>query len=402
MKRGIGDLAILGGPPAFEEALHVGRPHIGDRQAILDRIGDMLDRRWLTNSGPYTEELEERVADYLGVRHCVLTCNGTTALQLAARALELAGEVIVPSFTFVATVHALSWTGLTPVFCDVDPATHNIDAVAAEKLVTDRTAAIVGVHLWGQPCAVEAVSEVAERHGLRTMFDAAHAFGCSSGGRLVGGSPDAEVFSFHATKVLNAFEGGAITTNDDGIGERARLMRNFGFADYDRVTSLGTNGKMSEAAAAMGLASFERLDAFIASNRANYLAYQTGLKDIDGLSFLSHDETERRNYQHVVVEVDPDGSSVSCDTLIRVLWAENVLARRYFHPGAHRMEPYRSSMPDDRERLPVTDWLADRTLLLPNGGELEPTAVARVCDLIRFTLERGADVRERLQDGRDR
>lgn len=396
MKASLDDLAIFGGQPIFPFPLHVGRPHIGDREALRARLEDALERRWLTNNGRHVQELERRVADHLGVEHCVATCNGTTALQIAARAANLTGEVIVPSFTFVATVHALEWLGLTPVFCDIDPDTHNIDPQAAERLAGDRVTGIVGVHLWGRPCATDQLSAVAERHGLKLIFDAAHAFGCSHMGRMIGGFGDAEVFSFHATKVLNAAEGGAITTSDAALAARARLMTNFGFAEYDQVVSAGTNGKMSELSAAMGLTSLESVEEFIAADRRNFDAYRSGLDGVPGISLVEHDDRrERRTLHHVVVEVASE-RTLPRDALHRVLWAENVLARRYFFPGAHRMEPYRTAAPNAGARLPATERLADRTLVLPSGGELGAGRVMAICDTVRFACGHGPEIVERL------
>src|SRR3569832_90492 len=189
-------LAIFGATPTFEEKIHVGRPNIGNRQNLLNRINDILDRKWLSNAGPYVGEFECRIAEILGVKHCIATCNGTVALELVAKAANLTGEVILPSFTFVATAHAMQWLGLTPVFCDIDPQTHTIDADRVEQLITPRTSAIVGVHVWGQPCNVEALAAIAHRHNLKLMFDAAHAFHCKYNGRMLGNFGDAEVLSF--------------------------------------------------------------------------------------------------------------------------------------------------------------------------------------------------------------
>jgi dTDP-4-amino-4,6-dideoxygalactose transaminase len=393
MKGELDDLAIFGGPAEFNRQLHVGRPHVGDRDALLSRVNDVLDKRWLTNDGLYVRELERRISDYLGIAHCVATSSGTTALEIAARAAGLHGEVIVPSFTFVATAHALAWQGFTPVFCDVDPLTHNIDPKEVEQVITDETTGIIGVHLWGRPCDVDALSKIARRHGLKLLFDAAHAFGCSRGGRMIGGFGDAEIFSFHATKVVNTFEGGAIVTNDDDLASKARLMRNFGFADYDEVVSLGINGKMAEFAAAMGLTCLEGLEEFVARNRRNYDGYHDGLDGL--LALVTYDEAERQNYHHVVVEVDETLTGLSRDELQEVLWAEGVFARRYFYPGCHRMEPYRS-IAATHSHLPVTERLAERILLLPSGGDLDPERVADVCGLIRFAVAHGEQVRERL------
>ena len=273
-------LAILGGQPRFATPLHVGRPNIGDRGAFLRRIGGALDRRWLTNDGELVLELERRLATWLRVEHCIAVSNGTVGLEIAIRALGLRGEVIVPSFTFVATAHALQWQGVTPVFCDISPETHTLDPRSVEEMISPRTTGILAVHLWGQPCAVDALTDLARSRHLRLLFDAAHAFGCADRGRLIGGFGDAEVFSFHATKVFNTMEGGAITTNDAGIAHKCRLMRNFGFADFDQVDSVGTNGKMNEASAAMGVTNLEQVDSFIAANRGHYRRYQAGLEAV--------------------------------------------------------------------------------------------------------------------------
>ena len=247
--------------------------------------------------------------------------------------------MIVSPFTFVATAHALRWQEVTPVFCDIDPRTHNIDPARLEELITPRTTGILPVHVWGRPAPVEELSRLATEHGLQLLFDAAHAFGCSHGGRMIGGFGTAEVLSFHATKVVNTLEGGAIMTTDDDFAQTARLMRNHGFADYDQVTHIGTNGKMNEVAAAMGLTSLESRDDFVGANRRNYEAYRAGLSGIEGVELIAYPEAERSNWQYVVLEID-ESAGLSRDELQEVLWAENVLARRYFFPGCHRMEPY--------------------------------------------------------------
>ena len=199
------DLAINGAPPAFDEPLHVGRPNIGDRDAFLRRVNQILDSKWLTNNGPMVQEFEQRIASHLGVKHCVAMCNGTIALEIAIRALDLKGEVIVPSWTFVATAHALYWQGITPVFADIAPTTHNLDPDAVRRMITPRTSGIIGVHLWGRAAPVNELQAIADEHGLKLMFDAAHAFGSTYGGQTVGRFGACEVLSFHATKCFNAF-----------------------------------------------------------------------------------------------------------------------------------------------------------------------------------------------------
>jgi dTDP-4-amino-4,6-dideoxygalactose transaminase len=375
-------LAVLGGSPRFDEVLHVGRPNIGDPQRFLALAEEVLGRRWLTNDGPLVHRLEARLAELLDVPHCVLTCNGTVALEIALRASGVTGEAIVPAFTFIGTAHALQWQNITPVFCDVDPLTHNLDPTKVEKLITPRTSAIVGVHLWGRPCDVEALQDIADRHGLTMMYDAAHAFAAARNGRKVGGFGDAEIFSFHATKFFNTFEGGAITTRDDDLAARARLMRNFGFADLDEVVDVGTNGKMTEICAAMGLAGLDGLDDVLAVNRRNFAAYAARLSALTGLTVIDQDLSGESNSQYVVVEIDATTAGLSRDQLVDVLWAENVRARRYFTPGCHRMEPYRSRNQGTGRRLPVTERLADTVLVLPTGTAVDPEAIDAVCDII--------------------
>ena len=396
-KRDVADLAIFGGAPAFAEKLHVGRPNLGDRERLLARINDMLDRRWLTNDGPFVQEFERKICDFVGVRHCVAMCNATVALEIATRALDLKGEVIVPSFSFIATAHALQWQEITPVFCDVDPATHNLDPAKVERMITPRTTGVIGVHVWGRACDIDGLAEVARRHKLKLMFDAAHAFGCSYKGRLLGAFGECEVYSFHATKFLNTFEGGAVVTNNDELAKKMRLMKNFGFAGYDNVIYPGTNGKMCEASAAMGLTGLESFDTFVDTNRRNHAAYREGLAGIPGVSLMSYDARERSNYQYVVTEIDEAQAGISRDMLVDLLWAENVLARRYFYPGIHKMEPYRSYFPHASLLLPETERLSQRVMILPTGTAVDEVMIQRICSLIRFAVAHAADVRQRFK-----
>jgi len=387
------DLAILGGAPAFPAPLHVGRPNIGDREVLLERINDILDRRWFTNNGYYVQEFERRLAELTGARHCIAMANGTVALEIVIRALDLTGEVILPSMTFVATAHALQWQQIQPVFCDVDPHTFTLDPDRIAELITPRTTGILGVHLWGRVCDVERLSEVAVEHGLKLLFDAAHAFHTSHEGQMVGCFGDAEVFSFHATKFFNTFEGGAVATNDDELAAKIRLMKNFGFAGYDNVIHIGTNGKMPEISAAMGLTGLESLEDFVATNRLNYHGYQRELDGLSGLRLWRYDETERCNYQYIVLDINEAAAGLSRDDLAAILWAENVLARRYFYPGCHAMEPYRTLYPDIAHRLPVTESLVGRTLVLPTGTAITSAEIGEVCQIIRFAIKRGEELK---------
>jgi dTDP-4-amino-4,6-dideoxygalactose transaminase len=384
--RSIADLAINGAPPAFAEPLHVGRPNVASTETFLRLTAEMLERRWFSNDGPFVQEFERRVADYLGVAQCVAMCNGTIALEILIRALGLTGDVIVPSYTFVATAHALQWQGLTPVFADIDPITHNLNPDLVRGLITPRTSAIIGVHLWGCGAPVDDLQRLADAHGLQLIFDAAHAFGCSHGGRSIGGFGRAEVLSFHATKFFNTFEGGAVVTNDGALAANLRLMRNFGFAGFDNVVQFGTNGKMTEICAAMGLANLEHIDGLIETNRSNFLAYREAFAGVPGVRLRCHPKSERNNYQYVVVEMDDDRAA-SRDNIIDALHAENVLARKYFWPGCHRMSPYRELFPDVDLRLPHTNRVAARVIVLPTGTAVDRQACSTIGRLMSLIVQ---------------
>jgi dTDP-4-amino-4,6-dideoxygalactose transaminase len=379
----VSELALFGGRPTFSEPLHVGRPSIGDRDALRARIDGALDRRWLTNDGPLVHELEARVQADLGVAHAIAVASATAGLQIVARAAGLSGELIVPAFSFIATAGAFDWLGLTPVFADVEPERLTLSTTDAAARVGSATSAVVATHLWGRSADLTGLADLAERRGLALLYDAAHAYGCEHAGRPLGSEGDASVFSFHATKVVNAFEGGVITTADDRLAERCRLMRNFGFSDWDHTESVGTNGKMHEVSAAMALTSLDAAAHIVAVNHRNHARYRAGLADLEGIELLPLDDRGRCNAHYVVARVDLDRSPIRRDRLMDVLNAEGVLARRYFYPGCHRMAPYseRAVVP----ALPVTERAAAETLVLPTGTAVSTNDIDAVCSLIRFS-----------------
>jgi len=376
-----GNVTAVGvAPPA---PLHVGGPNIGNREAFLARVNDILDRRWLSNNGQYVQEFEKRIAEIAGVRNAIAMCNATVALEIAARALGFQGEVIVPSYTFIATAHALQWQGIKPVFADIDPRTHNICPSDVRKKITKHTTGIVGVHLWGRGCNAEELDTIAEHHGIDVMYDASHAFGCTRGGKAIGGFGKCEVFSFHATKFINSLEGGAVVTDSDELADKIRLMRNFGFKGHDNVVYPGINGKMNEVCAAMGITSLEAMKEIIAVNRVNYESYREGLTGVPGISLIDYDPLEKNNYQYVVIEVNPAVCPVSRDKIVACLQSKNVIARKYFWPGCHRMEPYRTLQPGIGEGLPCTKVVADRVVVLPTGQGISRDQISWICGLIR-------------------
>ncbi len=392
-------VAILGGPPAFDDWLHVGRPNMPDRQVFMRRMDEVWDSGRLTNLGPMSCEFERRVAEISGRKHCIATCNATVGLELAIDALGMRGDVIVPSFTFIATVHALWRQGIRPVFCDIDPKTHCLDVNAVRGAITSRTTGILGVSLWGNTSAGQELFALARERGLKLLFDSAHAFACGDAG--IPAMNDAEVFSFHATKCIQAFEGGAIITDDDDLARRLRLMINFGFDGEDRVEHLGTNGKMSEPAAAMGLTSLEALDRIIGHNRWNFEAYIDGIEGIPGLSLMRYNTNQRHNFQYVVTELDEERAGLTRDELVAALRLENVMARRYFCPGAHRMRPYAQLFPQAGLSLPVTEAVSKRVMILPTGMSISTADVTRLTSRIASILARGPQVRAALKECRD-
>lgn len=391
-------IAILGGSASFEEPLHVGAPNQGSREQFLSLINDVLDRNWLTNNGPLVQQFEAEIAKISGVKHCIAMANGTFALQAAVRACRLTGEVIVPSFTFVATAHALSWQGVRPVFCDVDPVTHTLDVEAVERCITSKTSGIIGVHLWGVPCDTPSLARIAAKHDLTLMYDAAHAFGCRLKGRPIGSFGRCEVFSFHATKFVQSGEGGAVVTNDDELAEQLRFIRNFGFRRSDDVVDVGINGKMNELSAAMGLTSLHSLPHFVEINRANFEHYRTALKEIDGLSMFVPRADQVSNYQYAVAMVDPSVCPLNRDQLVCCLHAENVMARRYFYPGLHRMDAYQRN-PESRlpsVQLPVTEHLSDEVLVLPTGTRTTSGQIEKIADVIRSAVKNAGEVKQAI------
>jgi dTDP-4-amino-4,6-dideoxyglucose len=384
--------ASPGGQPP---PLVVGRPWFPDREELLARIAAVFDSGMLSNHGPRIDELEQRVAELHGVRNCVAVCNGTTAIELALRAAGVTGEVVLPSFTFIATAYAVQRAGLTPVFADVDPSTHNVDVASVERVITPLTSAILAVNLWGRACDVDGLTALAHERGIQLLFDSAHAFGCSYGGRMLGGNGSAETFSFHATKVFHTLEGGAVLTNDDELADRVRHQRSFGLTNSAELVIVGGNAKLNEVSAAVGLAQFSALAERFELNRRRYELYRAELADTVGVTVIEYPAGELSNYHYAVVEVDTDEAGVDRDTVCEHLLAAGVVARPYFDPPCHMLPPYLGRPSGD---LDETERLARRTLALPTGPSCSLADIERVCDLVRaaVALPAGRGVRNSL------
>ena len=387
-------LAILGDSPRFlDNKLYVNRPTSPNKNHLFPLISKILASNRFTNDGPLTQQLEQKLAAYLGVSECILVANGTLGLQLVIKALNLKGEVIVPAFTFIATANALKWQGLTPIFCDIDPKTHNICPQHCEKLITPHTSAILGVHLWGRACNPSELHQLAQKHNLFLLFDAAHAFGCGDERQLIGNFGEAEVFSFHATKAFHTGEGGAITTNNKYLADKLRKMRSFGFIDYDKTECLGINTKMSELHAALGLANLDSLANSLEVNRNNHQLYSSLLSNIEGIDILQYKKPH--NFHYIVAEIQ-DNAPLNRNELLQVLTQENIIARRYFYPGCHRMAPFGST--DSYSPLSNTDKLVEKILLLPGGANLTDYEIREVCNTIVAAYKNKDQVKFKLKN----
>jgi dTDP-4-amino-4,6-dideoxygalactose transaminase len=355
---------------------------VPDRERFGALLDGILAARWFTNDGAVVRELESRLQPWLGGAFCTACGNGTVALQLALRSLELSGEVLTTPFTFPATVHAIEWNGLTPVFCDVDPDTYNLDPASAAANITERTTAILAVHVFGNPCDVEALAALAAARGLRVIYDAAHAFGVGHRGRPIGAWGDLSVFSFHATKLFHTAEGGAVVGPQAELATALRLLRNFGIVNEDEVRGVGLNGKLSELHAALGLALLDAMEAEIAARKELAARYGAVLATVPGLAAQRSAPETRRNHAYHAIAVDADGFGLTRDELHAALVAEGIMARKYFWPLCSHNPAYRRLPSADGDRIPNAERLASRILCLPMYGELAAADVDRIAECI--------------------
>ncbi|MEQ9662146.1 MAG: aminotransferase class I/II-fold pyridoxal phosphate-dependent enzyme [Parasphingopyxis sp.] len=395
-KISVSDLAAFGGAPLFSSPLHVTRPNAGDKERFFGLVEESWERRWFTNDGVMVADLETRLADRLGVKHCITASSGTAAMELAIRALELAGSVIVPAFTFVSTAHMLHWAGIRPVFADIDPRNWALDPESCRKKIAPDVSAVIATHPFGMAADIEALQALCDKEGIPLLFDSAHAFGCTYQGKPIGGFGRAEIFSFHATKAFHTFEGGAITTNDDALAADLRSMRNFGFSGYDQVERAGTNAKMSEIHAAMGLTNLDAFDDILAASARCFQSYEQALRDIGGITMRLPNAADRSNHHYVAAETDSERLGVTRDQLLDLLGAEGVYARRYFYPGTHCSEPYRTLFPDAGAKLPVTEALLNRIIQFPAGATVDGDDVRALGNLLRFIAAHAAEIAEAL------
>ena len=368
-----------------------------NRRKLTEIVDRLYKTRILTNDGPYLRTLEQRLAQRLQVEYAVVVSSATIALQLVVRALGLSGECILPSFTFVATAQALVWEGITPIFVDIEPEHFSLDPTAIEAVITSRTSAVMAVNLFSNPCAIEEISEVCKCKNLKLIFDSAQALGSYYKGTPLGSFGDAEVFSLHATKIINTLEGGVITTNDSHLYRELVLMRNFGFTGFDRVEALGINAKLNELSAAIGLAALDDLDENIEKNKIVHSFYDDLLGDLPGIKTMDPRPNCLINF-HTFPIIVGDEFGVNRDQLNDVLLKENVIARRYYYPGCHRMQPFKSQIPDDRAHLPVTEGIADSILCLPCFPDMEKESIEQIVDLLYRIYEQRSEIATHFQE----
>ena len=384
--------AILGGSPIFAEKQPFERPTLPPYSSVDAQMAAIFQSGMLTK-GHYLAEFENHLAGYLGVRHAVGVSSCTIGLLLLYKALGLKGEVIVPSFTFMATVHPLLWNDLRPVFVDAHPDTWNLDPERVEAAITPRTAAIVGVHVFGNPAAAARLEDIASRHGLPLVFDAAHAFGSLYDGRPLGVRGQAEDFSTSPTKPLVTGEGSIVATNDDAVADFLRLGREYGnVGDYDSVFP-GLNARMQEFSAVLGLKTLESLETNVQARNSLAALYRQELAEVPGVAFQLVTPNDRCSYKDMTVMVDEAAFGLGRDPLAAALLAEGVDTRRYFDPPVHRHTLYRPFWEQQGGALPVTERLARQALSLPMYAHLTPDAVRRVCQAVRRIQRHAPDVR---------
>jgi dTDP-4-amino-4,6-dideoxygalactose transaminase len=364
------------------DKVQVTQPYLPPLEEFIPYLERIWESKWLTNNGAFHRELEAALCAHLGVRHLSLFSNGTLALVTALQSLKIEGEVITTPYSFVATAHALLWNNISPVFVDIDPATMNLDPAKIEAAITPRTAAILPVHCYGVPCDVEAIERIARAHGLKVIYDAAHAFGVRLRGESLLGWGDLSVLSFHATKVFNTFEGGAVVAPDAASKQLIDYLKNFGFANEVTVMAAGINGKMNEVQAAFGLLQLKHVQRAIARRKTADRRYSDALAGIGGLSVPPEPADAEWNYSHFPILVERD-YPLSRDALYERLRAAGIFARRYFYPLISDMPMYRGLPSAAASNLPVAKSVSERVICLPMHADLSEQDVDRVVAVLR-------------------
>lgn len=346
-------------------------------------LKEIWDSKWVTNNGSFHKQLEKELAEYLKVPYISLFTNGTLPLLTALQALRITGEVITTPYSFVATTHSIWWNGCKPVFVDIDPATGNIDPDAIEAAITPRTTAIMPVHVYGTPCDTKRIQEIADKYGLKVIYDAAHAFGVEVNGESILNAGDMSTLSFHATKVYNTLEGGALVMHDAETKKRIDYLKNFGFAGETEVVAPGINSKVDEVRAAYGILNLRQVDAAIEARHQVAIKYREALRPVEGITFMDDMPGVKHNYSYFPIFVDAEKYGMTRDELYGKMKSHNVLGRRYFYPLISTFSTYRGLPSASPENLPNAHKMADSVICLPMHHELGEEDVDRIIEILR-------------------
>ena len=366
--------------------IYVTQPFLPPLNEFIPYLQEIWKQTRLSNNGPFHQKLEKALCEYLGVPFISIFTNGTLPIMAALHALEISGEVITTPFSFVATSHALLLSGINPVFVDVDEKTGNLNHEKIEDAITPKTKAILAVHVFGNPCNTQAIQQIADKHGLKVIYDGAHAFGVEKDGKSILNAGHISTLSFHATKTYNTAEGGALVCSDEAIKKKADYYKNFGFSGETDVEMAGINGKMDEIRSSLGLLNLKYIDNAIEKRRQITLQYRKELENIHGLSLLDVMSDVKLNYSYFPVLINKDAYGMSRDALFNKLKDNNIFARRYFYPLISDFKPYRTLPSAKRENLPVAAKIADQVLCLPIYADLQKEEVSKITNIIRENM----------------
>ncbi|MCL6583029.1 MAG: DegT/DnrJ/EryC1/StrS family aminotransferase [bacterium] len=367
----------------FAQPIYVTRPILPNLEELTEKLKEVWESKWLTNNGPQHQLLEEKLRQLLKVPYLSLFNNGTIALITACQSLRLSGDVITTPFTFPATPHVLSWNNIKPIFCDIDPNTMNIDANKIESMITPQTTGILAVHVFGTPCDVIKIQEVADRYGLKIIYDAAHAFGVEIRGEGIGNFGDISMMSFHATKLFHTAEGGALTFQDKNLKLRIDLLKNFGIKNEDEVVMPGINGKMNELQAILGLINLNYFEQEREKRKLLTETYRQCLRDVEGVSFLDDSPEVKSSYQYFVIRIHEKAFGRSRNEVYSEFKRYNIFTRKYFYPLCSDYTCYRHLPSSSPTNLPVAQEVVQQVLSLPLYGELSVSDVEKICDILK-------------------
>ena len=368
----------------YDKQITVTSPLLPDLEEFNLMLKEIWDSKWITNNGQFHKQLEKNLAEYLGVPYVSLFTNGTLPLLTALQALRITGEVITTPYSFVATTHCIWWSGCKPVFVDIDPLSGNIDPEKIEAAITPKTTAIMPVHVYGKPCDTKRIQEIADKYGLKVIYDAAHAFGVKVNGESILNAGDMSTLSFHATKVYNTLEGGAMVMHNEVTKKRIDYLKNFGFAGETEVIAPGINSKMDEVRAAYGILNLRQVDAAIEARRQVAIKYREALRKVDGITFMEDMDGVQHNYSYFPIFIDAEKYGLTRDELYFKMKSANVLGRRYFYPLISEFSTYRGLPSATKENLPNAHKMADSVICLPMHHSLSDEDVARILGIFKM------------------